>query len=299
MTKAQILAGDTKTIGNGLEPSFDSTYSSNTKSVTINITNFSWDYTWKSSVSVGTSEIQGEGRVVISDFESNKPITLTVTSSRKNYLDSTKSLTFSPKVRLQSPMVVQALVKSVNKGCEFEISNLDIVSKLVVESDAGQVTELSKGKFTILELNQNEIARVKISNIGENYLPSGFTYINCEPLPIYENLTQRDWKLIAKDPEGNKNRYIKIFGKITQFDAATGTSQFRADIAGTLEEIVGAYFYGDNTFLTGTSQSLKDFVAGDKFQADVRVTGAYTYTTTLNGQMSVPMLAIFAIKRVG
>jgi len=298
-TSNQILSGQNKPIANGLTPEFAETYSSSTSSVSINIPNYSSDYSWQSAVSTGKSTIDGNGQVEIYAFKSNSPLILTVTTTRSGYMSSTKTLNFSPKFQAQMPSIVQSLVKSIDNGCEFEVYNLDAMMNIEVEADSGEVKEVSRGKYLISGLQKNTSTRVKIFNTDPDYLNSSFAFLNCETKPIFEVLNQRDWKLIAKDPEGNKGRYIKIFGKITQFDAATGTSRFRADIAGTVDEVSATYFYGDNTFLSGDATTLKNYIVGDKFQADVKVESPYTYTTTLNGQVTVPFLTLVSIARLG
>jgi hypothetical protein len=114
--------------------------------------------------------------------------------------------------------------------------------------------------------------------------------------PVFSEITQREWQLILKDVEGNKNRYVVVYGKITQFDSGTGLGSFRADVAGTKEELNKPFFLGDNTFLSGDVDMLKNFVSKDKFKANVQVIGVYTYTSVSNIQISVPMLKVLNIE---
>jgi len=282
----------------GLLPEIASNYKSSTNSLTLDIANFTPEYLWKTSVRTGKSEIIGFGQILITGIESNNLVILTIESSRIGYMNSSKDFYFTPKLIAETPTIEQANVKSLTNGCEFEISNFNFLSDLSLDTNYGTVSNSGLGIYRVDGLPKNTGATVRIVNSKKDYLSSPFASIICEPIPFYDDLTQRDWKLIAKDPDGNKNRYVHVFGKITQFDAATGTSRFRADVAGTLEEINATYFYGDNTFLSCSSALLRDFIAGDKFDAKVKIDGAYTYTNTLNGSISVPSLTIVSILRV-
>jgi hypothetical protein len=116
------------------------------------------------------------------------------------------------------------------------------------------------------------------------------------PTKVYSDISQRDWQLIVKDPIGNQSRNIVVYGRITQFDSITGLGRMRAEVFGTLEELNKSFSFGDNTFLTGTDSMLKNFVNKDKFKARVTVSGTYSYTTTLNANVTVPLLAISSIE---
>lgn len=113
-------------------------------------------------------------------------------------------------------------------------------------------------------------------------------------------ITARDWALIAKDPASHAGKRIVVYGQVTQFDAATGTSSFRANVDGVVHEVRYGYAdYETNTYLNGTSDVLKDLVNDDLFRAEATVTGAYTYQTTMGGQITVPQLEVTAIKVIG
>lgn len=282
----------------GLLPEIASNYKSSTNSLTLEIANYTSDYLWKTSVKTGKSEIVGYGQILITGIESNNLVILTIETSRTGYMNSSKDFYFTPKLISETPIIDQAKVKSLNNGCEFELSNFNLMSDLNLVSTYGTVSNANLGVYRVEGLPKNTSATVSVINSKRDFLSSPYVSIICDPIPIYDDLTQRDWKLIAKDPDGNRNRYVHVFGKITQFDAATGTSRFRADVAGTLEEISATYFYGDNTFLSGSSILLRDFVAGDKFDAKVKIDGSYTYTNTLNGSISVPSLTVVSISRV-
>ena len=81
-----------------------------------------------------------------------------------------------------------------------------------------------------------------------------------------------------------------MYGKITQFDSATGTEGFRADAGGVRQvpDSIGFVNYPTNTIFSGDSTMLTDFVEGDLFTAKVTVAGAYSYDTQIGGSTTAP-----------
>lgn len=106
-------------------------------------------------------------------------------------------------------------------------------------------------------------------------------------------ITAREWQKIAKDPGAHVGESVVVYGTVTQFDAATGTDSFRANVDGVRHQ--NEYQYETNTFLTGETSTLSDVVNGDVFRAEVVVGAPYTYTTTMGGQMTVPTLVVTKI----
>jgi hypothetical protein len=80
-----------------------------------------------------------------------------------------------------------------------------------------------------------------------------------------------------------------------QFDAATGTTTFRASVDGVRQK--RAYDYDTNTVLGGNAADLQDIVVDDEFTAEVTVTGSLTYQTQIGGNTTVPMLLVQKISR--
>jgi hypothetical protein len=125
---------------------------------------------------------------------------------------------------------------------------------------------------------------------------------NAPPTPPEpaQPITARDWALIAKDPASHAGKRIVVYGQVTQFDAATGTSSFRANVDGVAHEVRYGYAdYETNTVLVGTAELLKDLVNDDLFRAEATVTGPYSYETTMGGQLTVSKLEVTAIKVTG
>jgi PASTA domain len=116
------------------------------------------------------------------------------------------------------------------------------------------------------------------------------------PVP-HRAVSGRDWLLIAKSPDLHIGERITVYGHVTQFDTATGTSAFRAGVDGVQHR--RTYEYETNTILRGTAVQLANVVQGDVFRADVTVKGSYSYETTMGGTLTVPALDIDAITVVG
>lgn len=116
-----------------------------------------------------------------------------------------------------------------------------------------------------------------------------------------EAITARDWLLIAKNPDAHEGQRIVVYGEVTQFDSATGSSGFRANVDGVVHPIKYGYAdYETNTVLgAGQGVSLADVVQDDIFKAEATVVGSYSYDTQIGGSTTVPMLLITKITVTG
>lgn len=117
------------------------------------------------------------------------------------------------------------------------------------------------------------------------------------PKPVkvaYKTLSEREWKLIAKNPDAYSGKTYVVYGVVTQFDAATGDDGFRADVGH--KNMAEDYEYQTNTVLTGQAAMLANLVEGDEFRANVSVLGSYSYDTQIGGNTVAPSLSIAAIK---
>jgi hypothetical protein len=118
-----------------------------------------------------------------------------------------------------------------------------------------------------------------------------------KPKPIvveYKSLTARQWKKIAKDPDSYYGDTFIVYGVVTQFDAATGTDTFRANIGA--KNMSESYDYETNTMVTGPESALDDLVEDDEFRAKVAVTGSFSYETQMGGETTAPQLEVRSIK---
>lgn len=117
------------------------------------------------------------------------------------------------------------------------------------------------------------------------------------PKPVkvtYKALSERQWKLIAKNPDAYTGKTYIVYGVVTQFDSATGDDSFRADVGG--KNMAEDYEYETNTLLAGSASMLTNLVEGDEFRASATVVGSVSYETQIGGNTTVPRLNVAAIK---
>ena len=113
----------------------------------------------------------------------------------------------------------------------------------------------------------------------------------------HQAIDSRTWLEIAKDPEAHKGECIVVYGEVMQFDSATGTDTFRANVDGVQQTPqYGFVNYSTNTILTGDTQLLKDVVEKDLFSAGVTVLGSESYDTQIGGHTIVPKLRVDTIQ---
>lgn len=111
-------------------------------------------------------------------------------------------------------------------------------------------------------------------------------------------LSAREWALIAKSPDSHVGEHVVVFGYVTQFDAVTGGSAFRASLDGVRHR--QTYEYDTNAILVGRSaDQLADVVQDDMFRAEVTITGSYSYQTTMGGTLTVPQMQVEKIEVIG
>lgn len=110
-------------------------------------------------------------------------------------------------------------------------------------------------------------------------------------------ITAREWQKIAKNPDAHVGESVIVYGHVTQFDTGTGTDQFRASVDGV--QHAQYYDYETNTLLSGDQSKLGDLVQDDLFRAEVVVGGSYTYSNTMGGSTTAPVLVVSKITATG
>ncbi|WP_326586476.1 hypothetical protein [Streptomyces sp. NBC_01294] len=119
----------------------------------------------------------------------------------------------------------------------------------------------------------------------------------------FAELTDREFKLLGKDPGAHFGKCYRVYGYVTQADSATGAGSFRANACGEKHQPKYGYIADcdTNSIFTDISANgasgIKDIVDGDAFEADVMVGKPFTYTTTLGGQMTAPTFAVLRVKQ--
>ena len=111
----------------------------------------------------------------------------------------------------------------------------------------------------------------------------------------YEEISDRDFALVVKNPWANKDRRIILRGTIFQFDTVTGPDRFLAKV-GTSTIGIGN---NQTAQFIGMSTELDSFIEGDEIVLHVVVDGEYEYTSTSDKYTAVPRFQIGIIQRVG
>jgi hypothetical protein len=114
--------------------------------------------------------------------------------------------------------------------------------------------------------------------------------------------SERDLALLAKKPDGHTGETMVVYGKITQFDAATGACTFRATIGHT--NMAQTYSYEHNSIFTGgdgktNCPALGDFVTDDEVRITATSLGSFSYDTQIGGNTTVPMFKVEAMSLAG
>ena len=102
---------------------------------------------------------------------------------------------------------------------------------------------------------------------------------------------------MIKSPDRYIGKGYVVWACITQFDAATGDDSFRGEASNKNRE----YWFsdGENTYFSGDTDRLADFVTDDVVVMNVTSLGSYTYDTTLGGSTTVPWFYVDKITRKG
>jgi hypothetical protein len=128
---------------------------------------------------------------------------------------------------------------------------------------------------------------------------SSATTAKPKPVPkaTYKKITDRQWKVISKDPDSHFGETYVVYGYVTQFDSITGDEQFLANVSGARH--TEWYEYDTNTILGGTKGVLSKVVEDDIFRAEVMVAGTTKYETAMGAETTVPTLLVANIKVIG
>lgn len=107
----------------------------------------------------------------------------------------------------------------------------------------------------------------------------------------YAQISDRDWALVERDPNAHAGERYVIYGHITQFDANTGPDGFRANTSG---EPKGRWYdYDINTIvIAADSELVSDVVTDDLATMYVEVLDAYSYQTTIGGEITAPRVHV-------
>ncbi len=95
----------------------------------------------------------------------------------------------------------------------------------------------------------------------------------------YPAIGEREYGVLARNPDAEKGRRVVVYGYVTQFDSATGNSMFRADTSA----VEGGQWYDFdlNTIVNFDPASGREVIDGDIVTLYAEITGSRSYTTTL------------------
>ncbi len=114
----------------------------------------------------------------------------------------------------------------------------------------------------------------------------------------YAEISARDWELLARDANAHLGERYQIYGMVTQFDYATGTTSFRADTGG---DQARWYDYDINTFFSIEHDPAlgNNLITDDLFVAYVEVYGSMEYDTAIGGTATAVVVQPHIIEVTG
>ncbi|WP_200958585.1 hypothetical protein [Terrabacter sp. Root181] len=114
----------------------------------------------------------------------------------------------------------------------------------------------------------------------------------------YDKITARQFAKVAKNPDRYIGKKYVLYGHVTQFDAATGTTTFRADLASSRKS--EWYDYDTNSIVDeGRAGIFDDVVQDDLVTIYVEVDGSFSYDTQVGGNTTVPRFVANIVKVTG
>jgi hypothetical protein len=173
------------------------------------------------------------------------------------------------------------------------------VAAVTIVSLIGVAAAVTRNSATPVTSASSPTAQTPVAPTSVNAAPA-VTVAPARPPAPPKALTARDWAKIAKNPDARKGESIVVYGRVRQFDSATGTDTFRAEVDGVQHKSSYGYVdYETNTVLTRGGADLGDLVQDDLFKAEVTVIGSLSYDTTLGGTTTVPHLMVNKITVTG
>ena len=130
--------------------------------------------------------------------------------------------------------------------------------------------------------------------VGPTAKPTATPAPTPSPAPIeYAQLSSRDWAKVVKAPDSYVGEPYRVWGCITQFDAATGQDSFRAQAS--YRNQTSWFIDGVNALFSGDAGQLADYVSGDVLAMNVLGAGSFTYETQVGGNATAPLFHVVSI----
>lgn len=114
----------------------------------------------------------------------------------------------------------------------------------------------------------------------------------------YTKLSSRAFAKVAKNPDNYIGKKYVLYGNVTQFDAATGTDTFRANLGSSPKS--DWYEYDTNAIVDqGRDGLFDDVVQDDLITIYVEVSGSFSYDTQIGGNTIAPRFTANIVKVTG
>lgn len=166
-----------------------------------------------------------------------------------------------------------------------------------VSSSAAATPTMSSEQFKAQSAARAaEAERQRVAQEAERQRLAAIEAAKLDPA-TYEVVSDRDFALLMKNPDAAKGRKLVLYGVVSQFDSATGTTSFRANTAAGPQD--ASYDYDQNTVVTGASNVVANVVEDDFVTLYVEVVGSYSYSTTMGGSTTVPKVQANIIEVTG
>lgn len=113
----------------------------------------------------------------------------------------------------------------------------------------------------------------------------------------YAEISDRDWVLLARDPDAHVGEKYIIYGHITQADQATGTELFRANTSG--EQFADWWDYETNTIVGADASIVAQVVTDDLAKMYVQIAGGMEYETSIGGTATATVVVANILEHLG
>ncbi|GAB2901704.1 hypothetical protein [Neomicrococcus lactis] len=114
-------------------------------------------------------------------------------------------------------------------------------------------------------------------------------------------VNSRQLQRIVKNPDDHVGETMVIYGRVTQFDSATGECIFRANVGHANMRYDWDYDH-NSIFVAGDMESdcpeLDDVLQDDEVKVTASVVMSYSYDTQIGGSTTVPMFRVEKIERI-
>lgn len=113
-------------------------------------------------------------------------------------------------------------------------------------------------------------------------------------------LGEREWAIIAKNPDVKTGQRVVVYAEVSQFDAATGPEAFLAWTEATQGFETFDFSADTPVFYYGKSaRQLENVIEGDFVKVWGTVEGSFSYDTQAGGNTTVPLISVEFIEVYG